>query len=122
MYPGAERFKGYLTGPVEWAVISRLDPGGYLLPHRDKGPYYTRTHIPLEPGGWYWDEEVGAVQMELGVHVVRHHLTHAVWNDTDHPRVHLVIDRHPVHGDGAFGIRPDACPELTRFLIERIKG
>lgn len=122
-FPSAERFSEYLTDAY-WAVISKLSPGGYLLPHQDKGPHYTRIQIPLEEGGWYWDDQVGALRMQLGVaNTVRHHRPHSVWNDTDHDRIHLVIDRLPSHSDGPFiAYNPQICPPLHRFLTGALNG
>lgn len=116
MQPTGGQFAEYLDG-ARWAVISRLAPGGYLLPHRDKGPHLSRVQIPLEAGGWYWDERVGTIQMTAGVNVVRHHLAHCVWNDTDRDRIHLVVDRDPQHADGPFQRYPvEVCAELVTFL------
>jgi hypothetical protein len=119
---GSERHVKYLEGAY-WAVLSRLAPGGYLLPHRDKGPYYTRTHIPLEPAGWYWDELGGAQRFDVvgQSYRVNHHRAHAVWNDSDTYRTTLVIDREPVEGNGSFKSYPTTiCPELVTWLDERL--
>jgi hypothetical protein len=122
--PAGEPFTEWLTsdpvyGPVVTAAVGKLSPGGYILPHRDKGPWRHRTHVPLEPAGWYWDETQGAVQLDVrGVeYPVYHHLPHAVWNDTDRMRVHLIIDRGDIHSDGPFIAYPTSvCPELAAFL------
>lgn len=119
--PAATRFAEWLDPTVVWAVVSRLEPGGYLLPHRDKGPWWPRVHVPIEPAGWYWDTEVGAIQFDQPgtEYVVRHHLPHAVWNDTNRVRIHLVIDRGTQHGTGTYETYPDACTELTDWLNTR---
>lgn len=114
--PEADRFREWLTGDVRWAVVSRMNPGGYILPHRDKGPWRTRTQYPLHPAGWYWDEAQGVVAMtEPREYLVRHDVAHAVWNDTDRDRIHLVIDRGDPAGDGPFELHPGACPALEEW-------
>lgn len=117
--PAATLYEEWLTGDVRWAVLSELEPGGYLLPHRDKGPWRHRVQVPIEPGGWYWDLAQGTIAFpEPDVeYQVNHHLPHAVWNDTSWTRIHLVIDRGEPHGDGPFELHPThLCPELTAFL------
>lgn len=119
LQPAAKEWAQFLHGAT-WAVVSKLSPGGYLLPHRDKGPYSHRIQIPLQAGGWYWDAYQGTRQMEPGPNVVRHHLPHCVWNDGPTDRIHLVIDRPPIHGDEAFELYPaEVCPELSEFLTAK---
>jgi hypothetical protein len=78
--------------PVHAAWLSRIDAGGFIVPHRDAGPWRERWQVPLEPAG----EFHGADRFTPTTGVpfqVEHWAAHAVANDTDHPRIHLVIDR-----------------------------
>jgi Aspartyl/Asparaginyl beta-hydroxylase len=75
--------------PVRAAWLSMLEPGGFIIPHRDGGPYYERWHVPIRAAGWFDDTEP-----QDGVPFrVEHWTVHSLWNDSDRPRVHLVIDR-----------------------------
>ncbi len=37
--------------PIKRAWLSRILPGGYVLPHRDASPYLERWQIPVIPAG-----------------------------------------------------------------------
>jgi hypothetical protein len=77
--------------PVYQAWVSWLEPGGYILPHIDAGPYRERWQVPIIPGALNdWQSEAGVA------FPVSHWEPHSVVNDTDRPRVHLVIDRASV--------------------------
>lgn len=78
--------------PVFDAWLSWIDPGGFILPHRDAGPYRERWQVPVHAAG-----DLGGAEAEDGVPFpVRHWERHSVRNDTDHPRVHIVLDRDVV--------------------------
>ena len=64
--------------PVWDAWVSWIEPGGYVAPHVDAGPYRERWQVPLtgEPA-----------------FLVEHWQPHQVCNSSGVPRVHLVIDR-----------------------------
>lgn len=79
-------------GTVTKAWYAKLDPGGFILPHIDRGPYYERWHIPVEPGGWYWDQEQGFITAPTEPFQVRHWVPHCVANPGPKPRVHLIIE------------------------------
>jgi hypothetical protein len=75
--------------PVYQAWLSWLDPGGFILPHVDAGPYRERWQVPIAPAG-----VLSGIEAEAGVAFrVRHFEPHSVSNETDRPRVHIVIDR-----------------------------
>lgn len=78
--------------PVRDVTLSRLEPGGFIAPHRDAGPWFERWQIPIVASGqWHGD---GAHQPQVGVAFpVRHWEPHAVTNRGPGPRIHLVIDR-----------------------------
>lgn len=78
--------------PVWEAWLSWIDPGGFITPHRDAGPWRERWQIPIQPAGDWRGEET--FQATAGVAFpVKHWDRHAVVNPTDHPRIHVVIDR-----------------------------
>jgi hypothetical protein len=75
--------------PVWSAWISRVEPGGLIHPHIDAGPYRERWQVPIQPAGL-----MNGVEAVAGVPFrVKHWERHSVENDTDRPRIHLVIDR-----------------------------
>lgn len=75
--------------PVRAAFLSWLAPGGFIAPHRDRGPYLQRWQVPVQAAGMFdADRPADGVPFP-----VEHWREHAVWNDTDLPRIHLVIDR-----------------------------
>ena len=75
--------------PVYQAWLSWLEPGGYILPHVDAGPYYERWQVPINAAG-----TLGGSEAVAGVSFrVRHWEPHSVANSSDRPRVHIVIDR-----------------------------
>ena len=79
--------------PVHNAWLSRIEPGGYVLPHIDAGPYFERWQIPFTVDGAliHGDETVA---LEAGVpFLVRHFDWHEVRNAGPGDRVSLVIDR-----------------------------
>lgn len=79
--------------PVREAWLSRIDPGGYIVPHCDAGPHYERWQVPICTSGWM-DQGDGPVQPANGEpFMVRQWEVHSVANPTDLPRIHLVIDR-----------------------------
>lgn len=78
--------------PVVDAWLSALEPGGFIVPHRDGGPWWQRWHIPvrtagrIEAGAWF-------TPLDGAVFQIAHWEPHALMNDTPRRRVHLVIDR-----------------------------
>lgn len=91
-------FEWVLEGfaPVVWAQVAVVDPGGFIAPHVDAGPYMERWHVPIVAAGVFQQgddtfEPVAGVPFR-----VRHWERHAVWNPTDTGRVHLMIDRNVV--------------------------
>lgn len=78
--------------PVWSAWLSMIEPGGFILPHVDGGPYRERWQIPISTAGTM--NGVEAVDGEP--FRVRQWEPHRVDNPTDRPRIHLVIDRDVV--------------------------
>lgn len=75
--------------PIKQVSITKLMPGGFILPHTDAGPFYERWQVPIQVAGVFDDYE-----MQVGIPFrVEHWKIHSVWNDTDRERIHLLIDR-----------------------------
>jgi len=90
--PAAEPFGFVLDefAPVHTAWLSWLSPGGFIVPHRDAGPWRERWQVPIQASGLFDDHRPAdgvAFQVE-------HWRAHSVWNDGDQPRIHIVIDRN----------------------------
>lgn len=80
--------------PVRDAWLSCLDPGGFIRPHRDAGPYYERWQVPIQSAGWLAHDDDNQRHAPAGeAFRVKHWRPHSVCNDYDHPRIHLVLDR-----------------------------
>lgn len=78
--------------PVHEAWLSWIDPGGFILPHRDAGPWRQRWQVPIRAAGDWHDTETSTPR-DGQAFLVTHWRQHAVTNRTDRPRVHLVVDR-----------------------------
>jgi hypothetical protein len=79
--------------PIRGCWLSWIDPGGHIVEHIDSGPYFERWQIPLTEAGTLYQGGV-AVDHVVGVPFrVAHHEWHSVTNDSDQPRVSLVVDR-----------------------------
>lgn len=94
--------------PIAEAWLSWIDPGGYIVAHRDGGPYRERWQVPLRTSG-YWGR--GTFHNVGEPFKVVHWEPHSVTNNGNRPRVHLVIDRDLI-------VNPDPTP----FTIEESHG
>jgi hypothetical protein len=74
----AELLEPYV--PVWDAWLSWIEPGGFILPHIDGGPYRERWQQTLD-GDPY---------------LVEHWNAHEVRNDSNVPRIRLVVDRDTI--------------------------
>lgn len=81
--------------PIRDAWVSWIEPGGFIVRHRDAGPYYERWQVPLSTAGWT-NQGSDAVATDGVPFRVEHWKPHSVSNPTSSPRVHLVIDRDVV--------------------------
>lgn len=82
--------------PVKEVWISRIEPGGFIKPHRDAGPHYDRWQIPIQPAGTFTVNGIDIDQKPGVPFQVEHWEWHEIRNETDRPRIHLVIDRDVV--------------------------
>ncbi len=95
----------------------KLDPGGFVLPHSDAGPWMERWHYPIQPAGYIWQEDGGIVESPLDPFQVFHHRPHAIWNPHHIARVHLIVEYNneidePYHALEMF----DPLPEMQALV------
>ena len=95
--PESEPFRFVLTAfaPVHAAWLSWIDPSGFIVPHRDAGPWRERWQVPIAAAGSFTMGET-FVPTDGQAFRVTHWEWHSVSNLTDRPRIHLVIDRDVV--------------------------
>jgi hypothetical protein len=79
--------------PVRDAWLSWIDPGGFILEHCDRGPFYERWQVPVATAGTTTQDGLTEASEDGVPFRVRHWLPHSVANPTDRPRIHVVIDR-----------------------------
>lgn len=93
-WPHAELFRFVLEAldPVHDAWLSWIDAGGFIVPHRDGGPWWERWQVPVSTSGVWIDSDASAATNGVPF-PVQHWDRHAVLNDADAPRVHVVVDR-----------------------------
>lgn len=97
--------------PVANAWLSWIDPGGFIAPHVDGGPYLERWQVPISTAGVTVQHDLATPAVNGQPFRVEHWLPHSVSNPSDHPRVHLVIDRDVI-----------ANPALTPFQLTAREG
>lgn len=118
LQPQAEPFGFVLDefAPVLEAWLSWIDPGGFIAPHRDAGPWRDRWQVPICAAGEF---HMGQTFTAVNGHAfqVTHWEPHAVVNRTGHPRIHLVVDRavwleHPAQPFATYPI-PESMTDLV---------
>lgn len=96
-------------------MIARLVSNGHILPHKDFGPYhdhYDRFHIALAGAGCYFRCGREVIKMMPGeVWWFYNNDEHEVWNDTDTPRDHVIVDLK-LKGDKLVHRTGGDCPAL----------
>lgn len=104
--------------PVRDVTLSRLDdPGGFIAPHRDAGPWFERWQVPLVASGDWHGQDVRA---EVGVAFpVQHWEPHAVTNRGPGPRIHLVIDRNIAVARDPLPFETFPVPDDMADLVDR---
>lgn len=93
---------GTLQGPrlVTNAWYAKLEPGGFIVPHIDQGPWLERWHYPQSGQGFVWQEwavdhwrsGIAEVAVPENPYRMNHHRPHAVWNPHNEPRVVLIVE------------------------------
>lgn len=121
LLPEAEPFRFMLDAfePVYEAWVSLIEPGGFIIPHCDRGPFRERWQVPVVTAG-------NGLSGDAGVPFrVAHWKPHAVWNTSDRARVHVVIDRavwmNPKEPYAA-SFETFDVPEEFRDLVARAGG
>jgi hypothetical protein len=110
-----------VPGPYRRVWYAKLLPGGFAIPHIDTGPFYDRWHIPIEPAGWFWEYGTYTQQPDT-IFRVRHWLPHAVWNDEDIPRVHIMVDRNELAYPGTKELElfHGMVPEIETLMMRAV--
>lgn len=104
--------------PIWDAWLSWIEPGGFIIPHRDAGPWRERWQVPISAAGqWCATETFTPISGEA--FPVTHWEPHAVVNRTNHPRIHLVIDRDVWVKKNALPFSTFPIPADMADLIER---
>jgi hypothetical protein len=83
-------YSGFGPSKVRKLWWGMLEPGGFILPHIDKGPYHVRWHYPVEPAGFVWQNDLVTEPTEP--FPITHWEPHAVWNPTNKRRIHLLVE------------------------------
>ena len=94
LWPYAPYFQFVLDhlAPIREAWLSRIEPGGFIAPHRDAGPWRERWQVPINAAGDWCAGETFTPADGVAFRV-EHWAPHAVVNRTDRARIHLVVDR-----------------------------
>ena len=130
--PDSDTYPELASGAVfynRWpasAWYAKLDPGGFIIPHIDQGPWMERWHYPISGQGRVWQEwdEDGISPMMVDTRLatfapyrMNHHQPHAVWNPFDYPRVVLIVEYDtPVDQPTADLILCDMIPEIQTMI------
>lgn len=94
--PHAELFEFVwdALNPVRDAWLSWIEPGGFILPHRDAGPWWERWQVPIQVAGDWRTDNGTSLAVPGSPFQVTHWEPHAVTNRGTSPRIHLVVDRN----------------------------
>ena len=109
------------------AWYTKLDPGGFIVPHVDQGPWMERWHYPISGQGsvWQdWDDDgtntlrlMVSVDELFGAYRMNHHKPHAVYNRFDEPRIVLIVEYdNPVDQPTTDLILCDMIPEIQTMI------
>jgi len=109
------------------AWYAKLDPGGFIVPHVDQGPWMERWHYPISGTGYVWQRWIeDRFIVEDGLTVVAlpskpyrmvHYQPHAVWNPFDEPRVVLIVEYdNPIDQPTTDLIICDMIPEVQTMV------
>ncbi len=118
------------------AWYAKLDPGGFIVPHIDQGPWVERWHYPISGRGQVWqdwpqderyktfveyrrthDIQNYGVLAPQGPYRMNHHKPHAVWNPYDQPRIVLIVEYdNPVDQPTTDLILCDMIPEVQTMI------
>lgn len=96
-YEKLKKFYGYDELDILAMMFARMQPQAQIPLHQDKGPRFSRAHrihVPIKTQkGVHFFLDGDDLFLEEGViYEINNLLTHGVHNDTDEPRIHLIID------------------------------
>jgi len=126
--PGADLIRDLApikAGDPRWpdnAWYAKLDPGGFIVPHVDQGPWVERWHYPISGEGYVWSEWDGngnpyTTLRYYDPYRMNHHKPHAVWNPHDQPRIILIVEYDtPVDQPTTDLILCDMIPEIQTMI------
>ncbi len=118
-YPDQGGQPGYRNARVEKLWYAKLDPGGFIIPHVDKGPWRERWHYPISGQGSVWQKDIGTIQSH-DPYRMNHHKPHAVYNPFDEPRIVLIVEYdNPINQPTTDLLLCDMIPEI-QTMIDRI--
>lgn len=96
-----------LFGPLHTVWVSRIDAGGYVVTHRDAGPYRQRWQIPIQRGGETVIDALPVDTIELSPFKVTHWRPHSIMVPDGEPaRIHVVFDTTEI-------VNPERLPFKT---------
>ncbi len=113
------------AAPADKAWYAKLDPGGFIVPHIDQGPWRERWHYPISGQGSVWQDwnDDGTLRHMVSVdglfsaYRMNHHKPHAVWNPHDEPRIVLIVEYdNPVDQPTTDLIICDMIPEVQTMI------
>ncbi len=133
---------GYSTAPADASTIhdltgcscitlrgwyTKLDPGGFIVPHVDQGPWVERWHYPISGQGSVWqdwnDDGTNTLRLMVsgdelfGAYRMNHHKPHAVWNPYDEPRIVLIVEYdNPINQPTTDLILCDMIPQIQTMI------
>lgn len=82
--------------PVRDSWLSWIRPGGFIVSHRDAGPWHERWQVPICAAGTFTQAGVTFTPTAGVPFQVTHWEPHRVDNPDGPNRVHLVVDRQIV--------------------------
>ena len=77
------------------AMVTKLPPGGSIDWHTDEGDtakQYDRFHVVLQEGGLFFCGDETIIMKNQEVWWFDNQAPHSVDNDSDHDRIHLILD------------------------------
>ena len=104
------------------AWYAKLDPGGFIVPHIDQGPWVERWHYPISGQGRVWQDWDDGIDRRTRLatfepYRMNHHHPHAVWNPFDYPRIVLIVEYdNPIDQPITDLIICDMIPEVQTMI------
>jgi hypothetical protein len=102
---------GYARGAYPRIMLAKMAPGGVIKPHIDRNPaagWPHKIHVPLltNPGVRFYIDPEWHHLREGVAYEVNNRGVHAVCNDGDQARIHLIFEYYDL--DQPLPARPDA--------------